>query len=210
MLISETKNFLFVHVQKTAGTSLTQLLEPHCLRHPPSRIAKLASDLRLLPWRSHRFRIHDPLRRAQAVLPADVYSGLYKFAFVRNPWARLVSWYEYILRSDGHHRRRRVAGMGGFEAFVDAYTANPRRSQWAMLCDRDGKLGVDFVGRLETLDADVAGLCQRLGIEGQSLPHSNRAEKRDWREYYTPASIGMVRQRWATEVEAFGYAFETD
>lgn len=208
MLISESKSFLFVHVQKTAGTSLTQLLEPHCPRLPPSRLALLASDLRLMPWRQHRFRIHDPLRRAQAVLPADVYKGLCKFAFVRNPWSRLVSWYEYILRSEGHHRQRRVAGMGGFDAFVDAYTANPRRSQWAMLTDRDGRLGLDFVGRLETLDADVARLCQRLGIESQPLPHRNRAEKRDWREYYTPASADMVRQRWSAEIEAFGYAFD--
>lgn len=208
MLISETKKFIFVHVQKTAGTSLTQLLAPHCLQPPASRLARLASDLHLLPWRQHHFRIHDPLRRAQSVLPDPVYRDMFKFAFVRNPWSRLVSWYEYILRSEGHHRRERVTGLGGFDAFVEHYTGNPRRSQWSMLVDRDGGLGVDFVGRLETLDADVARLCQQLGLEAGILPHRNKADSRRWQDYYSPRSVDLVQQRWRKEIEAFGYSFE--
>ena len=56
MLISVTHGFLFVHVQKTAGTSLTRLLEPHSLRPSDSRLNKLGSDLTLA-------------RLAQALLP---------------------------------------------------------------------------------------------------------------------------------------------
>jgi hypothetical protein len=35
MLISESKSFLFVHVQKTAGTSLAEILKPHALNPFP-------------------------------------------------------------------------------------------------------------------------------------------------------------------------------
>jgi len=210
MLISETRKFVFIHVQKTAGTSLTQWLAPHCLQPSPSRLNRIASGLRLVDWQHHCFRIHGPLRRVQSVLPDEVYEGMFKFAFVRNPWSRLVSWYEYILRTDNHHRRNRIAGLGGFEAFVDLYTGNPRRSQWSMLIDRNGKLGVDFVGRLETLEADVATIVARLDLPPVSLPHRNKAESKPWRDYYTPKSIGLVSDRWRTEIEAFGYSFDKD
>ena len=210
MLISESKNFVFIHVQKTAGTSLTQWLAPHCLQPGQSRLNRIASDLRLVDWRRHHFRIHDPLRRVQSVLPHDVYAQMFKFAFVRNPWSRLVSWYEYILRTDSHHRRDRITGLGGFDAFVDLYTGNPRRSQWSMLVDADGKLGVDFVGRLDNLEADVAAVATRLGLPPVSLPHRNRAESKPWRDYYTPRSMQWVSDRWRTEIETFGYRFDQD
>jgi hypothetical protein len=210
MLISQSRNFVFIHVQKTAGTNLTQWLAPYCLRPNASQLNRIASDLRLIDWRRHHFRIHDPLRRVQAVLPREVYAGMFKFAFVRNPWSRLVSWYEYILRTGNHHRRDQVAGLEGFDAFVDLYTANARRSQWSMLVDRDGKLGVDFVGRLETLDADVTTICTRLGIESTSLPHHNKADAKPWRDYYSPRSIAWVRDRWHREIEAFDYRFDDD
>ena len=103
MLISESKSFLFVHVQKTAGTSLADILAPHALQPMDGRLNKLASDLGLVrDWRKFHFRKHANLRKAQSVLPASVYDGMFKFAFVRNPWERLVSWYE-MMRTKGMH-----------------------------------------------------------------------------------------------------------
>ena len=208
MLISDSKNFLFVHVQKTAGTSLTQVLAPFCLQPSQSKLNRLGSQLRLVNWRNHRFGKHAPLSEAQSVLPANVYEGMFKFAFVRNPWARLVSWYEYILRTESHHRRDQVMELGGFDGFVDKYTNNPRRSQWSMLVNRDGQLGVDFVGRFEHLERDMALLTQRFALQAQALPHVNRIEAQAWRSYYSPRSIAWVRERWSQEIEAFGYEFE--
>ncbi|MFN5702416.1 MAG: sulfotransferase family 2 domain-containing protein, partial [Gammaproteobacteria bacterium] len=99
MLISESKSFLFVHVQKTAGTSLAEILKPHALNPANGRMNKLASDLGLVrDWRKFHFRKHANLRKAQSVIPAPVYDGLFKFAFVRNPWDKLVSLYAYLER----------------------------------------------------------------------------------------------------------------
>ena len=208
MLISDTKNFLFVHVQKTAGTSLTQVLAPVCLQPSQSKLNRLGSKLRLVSWRHHRFSKHAPLSEAQEVLPPAVYAAMFKFAFVRNPWSRLVSWYEYILRTESHHRRDRVIGLGGFDAFVEQYTAHPRRSQWSMLANRNGQLGVDFVGRFEHLQRDLAQLTERFGLHAQVLPHVNRIETHAWQSHYSPRSIEWVRQRWRQEIEVFGYEFE--
>ena len=79
MLTSEAHGFLFIHVQKTGGTSIETLLSaapdvmnpPGCPKHGGLRIA---------------------LRKDPALADRWV------FGFVRNPWARYVSWWEMIQR----------------------------------------------------------------------------------------------------------------
>lgn len=210
MLVSESHRFIFVHVQKTAGTSITELLRPLALQPPGGRLNRLASDLGLVhDWRRCQFRKHAPLKRAERVLPADLFSSFYKFAFVRNPWDRLVSWYEFVLQDTGHKRHRRVRRLPGFDEFVRSELGRPRRAQWWMLTGRDGRLGIDFAGRFERLEADVAAVCARLGIPSRTLPHVNRTRPRaPYQQYYTPALAALVRERWAPEIEAFGYSFE--
>lgn len=211
MLVSESHRFIFVHVQKTAGTSITEVLGPLALQPPAGRIRRLASDLRLVrDWRRHAFRKHSPLRRAERVLPPDVFRSFYKFAFVRNPWDRLVSWYEFILQDTSHKRHGGTRRLPGFEDFVRRELGRPRRAQWWMLVGRDGALGIDFAGRFEHLETDMAAICGRLGIPYRPLPHVNRTVRRaPYQEYYSAELAALVRERWAPEIEAFGYLFES-
>jgi Sulfotransferase family len=81
MLISTEKKFLFFHIQKTAGSSVARLLKSQ------------APDTR--PFLGQ----HDHALWAKKYLAAE-WDDYYKFAFVRNPWDRLVSWYQMI-RHDG-------------------------------------------------------------------------------------------------------------
>lgn len=208
MLISLTHGFLFVHVQKTAGTSLTRLLDPYALQPPGSRLNKLGSDLMLVrDWRRHYFRIHAPLKRAQRLIPAEDYAGLFKFAFVRNPWDRLVSWYAYLLKDTSHRRHHRVAA-GTFEEFARAELERPDRSQWWMIEDRTGAMGLDYVGRFENLAADFAEVSSRLRLPAAVLPRENVSARKPYQEYYSQKLAALVRERWAPEIEAFDYRFD--
>jgi hypothetical protein len=206
MLISESKSFLFVHVQKTAGTSLAEILKPHALNPASGRMNKLASDLGLVrDWRKFHFRKHANLRKAQSVIPAPVYDGLFKFAFVRNPWERLVSWYQYVQRTPSHEDCRPGETFADFAA---RFLEKPRRAQWWMIEDRNGGMGLDYVGRFENLNDDIAHLCQRIGIKAQILPHRNKMADKDYRTFYDDRLALAVKNTWAREIDAFGYTFE--
>lgn len=209
MLISESHNFLFVHVQKTAGTSVTRFLAPYAMSPSSTRLNKLASDIGLVrDWRRHHFRIHSPLKRAEKILPADVFGSLFKFAFVRNPWDRLVSWYVYLLRDTSHRRHQTLKEEQSFERYARVELARPNRSQWYMLERRDGTLGVDFIGRFERLEEDMATICARIGIPYEPLPRANVSEREPYQSYYTPELAELVRQTWEHEIEVFGYTFD--
>ena len=206
MLISETKSFLFVHVQKTAGTSLADILTPYALHPAASRMNKLASDLGLVrDWRKFHFRKHANLRKAQSVLPASVYDGMFKFAFVRNPWERLVSWYQYVQKTPSHEDCKPGEA---FADFAGRFLHKPRRSQWWMIEDHGGEMGLDFVGRFENLNEDISQLCSRIGIEPRALPHRNKMATKDYRTFYHEALAQAVANTWAREIDAFGYRFD--
>ena len=206
MLISESKSFLFVHVQKTAGTSLAEILKPHALNPANGRMNKLASDLGLVrDWRKFHFRKHANLRKAQSVIPAPVYDGLFKFAFVRNPWERLVSWYQYVQKTPSHEDSRPGET---FAEFAGRFLAKPRRAQWWMIEDLNGVMGLDYVGRFENLNDDIAYLCQRIGIKAQTLPHRNKMADKDYRTFYDDRLALAVKNNWTREIDAFGYTFE--
>jgi hypothetical protein len=206
MLISERHNFLFVHVQKTAGTSLAVLLGPFALAPSSSRWNKLASDFGLVrDWRRYHFRKHANLRKAQSLIPAPVYDGLFKFAFVRNPWERLVSWYQYVQNTPSHEDCRPGEP---FSDFARRFISKPRRAQWWMIENSAGAMGLDFVGRFETLNDDIAHICRTIGIEQKPLPHRNRMSEKDYRSFYPDDLAAAVQAAWAREIDYFGYRFD--
>jgi hypothetical protein len=209
MLISDSHEFIFVLIRKAASSSVQSLLRPYALAAPAGRWAHLKSRAGLVrDYRCHRFRTHDPILEARERMPAERFARYFKFSIVRNPWGRLVSEYEYIRSRPEHGRYRRVVRLEGFEDFVhmqiprkDAYQAN-------MLCDRQGKLLLDFTGRFESLEADWQTLCTRLDIPHRPLPRRNVTSHRDYREYYDAALHDLVAQHWRRDIELFGYNFD--
>lgn len=216
MLVSHKHRFAFVHVPKTGGCSIARALAPHAepimgfwMNRWLDRVGIHVNHYAPYPMR--RFRIHTPAETLRRHLPADVFDGLFRFAFVRNPWDLLVSYWLFVGSTPRHHRSRLTNGLGSFEHYVDYELRRGKISQSRMLCDRHGALLVDYVGRFESLHQDFAHVCRRLGL-AVTLPHVNRTSVRDradWRSYYSPALAARVADHFAEDIERFGYRFET-
>lgn len=208
MLISDSHEFIFLRMRKAASTSMKAVLQPLCIPRPEGRLAHFKSRARLeWDYRNYVCRAHDGILAAQRRMPAEKFKRYFKFAFVRNPWERLVSEYEYLLEKPAHGRHARVKKLAGFKPFIHMQVARKDAYQTSMLCNRQGKLLMDFVGKLENLQTDWQTVCERIGIPCQALPYRNVTQRKHFQEYYDTESENLVTQHWAKEIEMFDYSF---
>lgn len=210
MLISDEKQFIFVHISKTAGTSIRRALQPYALQPPQGKLHSLLRRFNLpRDYRQFKFGKHAFLREAEAKLPEKIYQDYLKFAVIRNPWDRLVSgFYSYRgLKSSRQDDKSYNEGIS-FEDYLERqYKRN--NLQVHRLKNAAGKIDLDAILRFEQLNDDVGALCNKIGVDFQ-LDQANRSfrEKRDFRDYYTETSRKFVEKHWAEDIEAFSYRFE--
>ena len=153
------------------------------------------------------------------VYNSATYESYFKFAFVRNPWDRLLSAYRFMLAGGWHDGDRRwaarhLARHPSFEAFVlegltpEVVAGLHFQPQIGFLADPfTRRVGVDFVGQFETLQQDFRIVADRLGIRAE-LPHRNRSRAdAGYRAAYTPAMVAAAAEVYARDVAAFGYDF---
>jgi hypothetical protein len=210
MVYSEKKKFVFIHIPKTAGTSLREVLNRHAAgpglaNFLSRRITRMSPALgRRMFYRWRTFEPHLRYSEVQDLLPAAELAACFKFCFVRNPYERLVSFFRHIETHSNHPYHRRIACWGGFPDLVDHLAEVAEPSQRAFVLDRDGRPAMDFVGRFERIGEDFAVIADRLGIEAR-LPHRNANPGVRWRDFYTEDIRREVRRFYAEDFEAFGY-----
>lgn len=218
MVLSVRHNFLFVHIAKTAGTSVRASLRRLQRRDPLYVLQFLCS--RISHATGHRLACklprHARVIAAKEMLPVEFFDGLFKFSFVRNPWDRYVSAFHHIKRERAHFL---AGGAETFEGFLDR-AFDPHRPfnyhfdmfsavQRDYLIDLQGNICVDFIGRFENLEADYLEIFRRIGAKPPSLGHKRQETKRkDFREYYTDHTAELVARRHAADLKEFGYTFD--
>ena len=208
MLISDKNKFIFVHIRKSAGTSIRKIIEPLCIRRSKDFLTKIKSQCRLeKDYHKFYFRAHGEIMVVKEIMPPEIFDSYFKFSFVRNPWARLVSEYEYIRREKTHGRHGKVIKMD-FKNYIKYQAKRFDAHQINMLADRKGALLMDFIGKLENLNDDWHHVCKQIDIPFSPLPHENRTKKKDFRSYYSDNEKSMVENLWKRDIETFGYRFE--
>jgi hypothetical protein len=141
----------------------------------------------------------------------------FKFSFVRNPYARLVSCYtDKIIRKPHYFEGYifRIARNITFAEFVKKTVKIPDfladkhfKSQYSVLYRR-GKLLVDYVGKVENIEQDWLKVAEKCGFE-PSVVRENvstpKGNKRDYRLFYTQELAELVYQRYRNDFELLGY-----
>lgn len=164
------------------------------------------------------------VRIPQADLRAPRYDGYFRFAFVRNPWSRLVSCYRNKVLEQRPERFWRFVNnyphipfeKMSFADFVRFVCRVPKD-----LCDRHFRPQVDlfveeevdFIGRFESYADDLRRVIERSRLDDKFLKWCNRKINPSlsgpscYTDYYDDNSRRLVAEKYRDDVERFGYRF---
>ncbi len=184
---------IFVHIPKTAGTSIA-----HALFNMEPR--------------------HIPCTEYEKVDP-EKFRRYFKFAFVRNPWDRLFSAYHYLRRGGMNNNDRAwaetyLAPYQSFEQFVHEWVSETNIGSWKhfrpqldFITDAKGHMAMDYLGRMERLDADFETICQKIGLS-VVLPRLNEGEEKGhYSKAYSREMIDIVAKAYAKDIAFLNYSF---
>lgn len=202
-MISIKKNFIFVHIPKTAGNSLQNILRDY-------------SEDKIVCKASHqdgleRFEIesevygttkHSTLADYKRQMEKNHFERAFKFTCVRNPWDRMISFYFSPHRGVTQWDRN---------AFIKFIHTVPSTLSYLSLPDVEMENTLDsfnYVIKFEHLEQGFKEVCQYIGIPFKELPVRNKAPKSHYSDYYDNELIEMVGSLFKDEVVFFNYSYE--
>lgn len=139
----------------------------------------------------------------------------YTFAFVRNPFSKVVSAYKYFTLNN---RQAMADKPISFEDWVSKTYGNKKdpfyyyserwfQSQSDWLKDKHGIISLNKIGKLENIAADFAEISSKIGVSAP-IPHLNRSGKVDYRTFYNEESYESVKNWHQEDLDTFGYTFD--
>ncbi|HEY2345088.1 MAG TPA: sulfotransferase family 2 domain-containing protein [Xanthomonadaceae bacterium] len=211
MIISHAHRYIFFAIPKTGTHSLRRALRPYMGDQDAEQVALFEGRALPYPEIAALKHGHITAQQIRLVLGDELFGSYFKFAIVRNPFDRFVSYCAFVSASvNGSFATTPRAYMKNMLTKVRPFDHILFRPQSEFVADADGRLIVDFVGRVERLQADYDRICARIGIPGSELGRANESSHGDWREYYDDELVALVSEMYRSDLELFDYAFDRD
>lgn len=228
--VSLKHKYLYVEVPKAACTTLKYLI------HRIENLPPIPATFDRLPETRMYMFIHDrerfqmpslaslPETKARSVLRGREY---YRFAFVRNPYSRLVSaWKNKLYFVEPGMENTYLAiknafpnNVSGkyisFDVFIQYVlqherldSCNPHyRLQVKLLYD--GAIDYDYIGKVENYRDDIENVLRDIGVSNMNQANhgaGNESEPGDWRSYYTEELASLVYSMYEDDFQRFSYS----
>lgn len=187
---------VFVHIPKTAGTSIEK-----CIRDINDKTQVIGGH-----------STADSLLKYKR----DDFCNYFTFTIVRNPWDRLLSAYLYMQKMGTCDilGNKEIKEHKTFESFVMNYCNEKSindnmhlKPQYIFVCI-DNKIAVDYWGKYENLHIEWEFLCKKFKTKIH-LPWLNKTndEYNSYKKLYTKQMIDKVQILYKKDIELFNYSF---
>jgi hypothetical protein len=230
MIISHRYRFIFIKVNKTAGTSVEIALSKFCGEDdiitpvsPEDEIVRRSLGYRgpqnyLAPYKDYgwgdvlRFLLrgkkkklfynHIGAQEVKQLVSPEVWNSYYKFCIERNPWERVLSLYYWKYKTEPRP---------GMMTFLESDTPLQLKRRGFEGYTINGQIVVDRVCLFEKLVEELESVRLQLGIpEALTLPRTKasfRKDKRKYSEILTEVERMKIAQLFEDEIRLFGYNY---
>lgn len=224
MIISHKHRFIFVHIHKCAGTSITRTLLPFLgsddlvLGCTP-KYEKLSNESRS---KGSVYK-HSTAADIREYVGENIWNDYFVFSFVRNPWDVVVSKYFWWHITPGEwddsakEKKRMIMSMT-FDQYVrqKQFDANFSLAKFLRTDDSRGSdrnpfPDIGLIGKYESLQRDFSQICRHLGLPQVNLAMANRSvqlrKNRPFATYYNKETKEIVEHAYQDDIRLFGYSF---
>ncbi len=157
-------------------------------------------------------------------LPEPQFDNAFRFTFVRNPWARLVSCYrDKILQMYPDVFRHfyflypwvnfKDMAFSDFVNFVCRVPDGLCEPHFRLQSDFFDMKFVDFVGHVEDFPGGLAQIISRVNLDknllrwGKVKANISSEAPLDYIDFYSDKTRKLVAKKYAQDIEQFGYRF---
>lgn len=213
MPINHQLKTIFIHIPKTAGTSIEFSLGMHGKNKNIGIKRYINQDLDTEHLFGGKLQ-HMDVRRFRKIVGREIFDRYFKFSIVRNPYDRLVS---FIAWNSNSWENKQILTKETFRNYLmnSGKICSKRKyvlpkPQYKFLFCR-GKLLVNEVLRFEKLEEGLKLLNKHLK-EQIILEHRMQSSHMDYHEYYDCRCIEIVQRIYRKDFEYFEYnanEFET-
>lgn len=190
----QQKKTIFVHITKTAGTSVALTLFGALPYH----------------YRAWEYRV---------IFGRKDFNDYFKFAYVRNPWDRLYSAFSFLKgggwdKTDQQWAEENLSGINDFNDFVINWLTPDRLHSYIhfwpqsdFICDSKNRAMIDYLAYFETIGEDFEHVAKLIGCT-ETLQHTNASKRQGYKDVYTQEARHKVALLYARDISNFGYTFE--
>lgn len=191
MVVSHNLKFIFIHIHRTGGTTITNLLRQ-----------ELGNKLTF-------FTQHGNTATSEKEI-LDKHADYFTFGFVRNPWERMLSWYSLLNKNNSDTIDQTRQKFQDFleldQAFGigDSYFHYNQLDYFPVIKDSTGSIKIY---RYEKFEEETYKLFDHLGFKLNEIPVINPTKPKVYQEFYTAKSKELVAQKCKKDIAYFEYSF---
>lgn len=206
MLLSRKNKFIFIHIYKNAGTSITSALLPFSANKLQRGVNRALRKINISALDHRPYPTHISAPEIIQDMGRKAFESFFSFAIVRNPWDWQVSLYTFMLKDTTHIQHELIKSFSDFDEYIRWRCAEDVRFQKDFIYSEADELLVDFVGRFENLEKDFQKICTQIGVSA-TLAKQNISNIKPYREYYNDETRELVRQTFEADIALFQYDF---
>jgi|3_EtaG_2_1085321.scaffolds.fasta_scaffold27362_2 hypothetical protein len=209
-MICIDKKLIFIHLPKTGGYTIKNILEPHSpdvLKRGFPTLFGENTGMRMWDYRTKMMIMHPNVEFYEMQYP-DKFDDFTTFTVIRNPWDRLLSYVLWL--NKGEFDREKF--ISALNLKVSGWFGNQYdMTQIPLLKNSDGEVMVNKVFRYDIFKKELKAFFDEHEIEyGNQLETktNSASSNRHYSTYYDDEMRKLVARICAEEIEYFDFKFE--
>ena len=173
-IINFSKNYLFIHIPKTGGSSIKRMLEPTLtIRDVLLGGTPFGEAIATHYLQKYGIGKHATAVQLKKELGKDQYNAMYSFSIVRNPYFRTLSIFLFLKqwkKGPYHNEIRLIKTLSQFLKSSVIEKDPIARPQATWITDDNQHLLIDEIYKLEELSHNIQKLWGVLKLEREKIP----------------------------------------